>query len=114
VLHGTMVQKNDCWILESSTGRQDPDLDHHVRDLLAVITPRKKEIQGLASECLGRVTLVGYFNHANDGFRLTAPQVALIAEMGLAVDCDLYFIGDEEEPNQSPEPTPTVRPFSAP
>lgn len=112
-LHGTMVQKTDCWILESAMPREDCDLDHHVGDLLARVAPKKKEIRKVVDESFGRLTLVGYFNHANDGFRLKKEHVALISEMGLEVDCDLYFLGEKEEPNQPPEPTSGLRPAAA-
>ena len=102
-----VVLKNNRWILESPTSRDDCDLDHHIRDLLTLMEPKKKEIRAVVDQCFGRFTLVGSFHHANDGFILSREQVSLISEMGLELCSDLYFLG-EKEPNKALEPTRTA------
>ena len=105
----TIVEKSDTWILESPTRRDECNLEQHVRDLLAVLEPKKKEVAAVVGESSGCLTLVGYSDHANCQFAFTKQQLALVAELGVNVWCDIFFITGEKMPNQAPEPTRFAR-----
>ena len=101
-----IVETSDTWILESPAGRGEFDLDRHVRDLLAVLEPKKKEVAAIVGESAGCLTLVSYSEHVNCQFTFSKQQLALIAELGVKVWCDIFFVEGEEMPNKAPEPTP--------
>ncbi len=89
-----MVRKCSRWILRS---RLDTTvaLEEHVSDVLAQLDAKKEEFRQLSAELGGVMELVGYFHAYYPGLTFESDVVARLSEYSLSMDCDFYYLADE-------------------
>lgn len=60
------------------------------------IIPRKKDIKETVANCEGELSIVQYVNEGcNPGLHFKKEEIALLANMGLELDIDLYCLADD-------------------
>ncbi len=84
-----LERKASRWKLESRVDKMQ-DLERHVEDVLDQLWPSSDRILEVSKAYGGVMQLVGYFYSSYPGFGLKAGTIAVLAELGLSVDCDFY------------------------
>jgi hypothetical protein len=89
--------KFNAWQLRSRIATSG-QVERHVLDVLDQIRGREADLRDLAQKYVVRMQCVGYYKDYNPGFRLEPEIVRRLAECGMVVDLDAYYlINDAEE-----------------
>ena len=96
------------WRVESRIARDaEVPLEDYVKDVLEQLAPRFDVAASLSKSHHGLIEVVGYFHRFYPGLHFEASTLQRMAELGVEIDCDFYYLVPEEtEPNQAPLPTP--------
>ena len=65
-------------------------MDEHIKDLLTVFLPKKKQVLALGQYSKVGIVCVGYYTKENPGFHCDAALIKSVADLGLMIDFDLY------------------------
>jgi hypothetical protein len=79
------------WSLYSRLERSR-ELEAHIADVIEQLGANKDEFVALTSRYGGQMQLVAYFKTDYPGLHLERGLVAALAEYGLSVDCDFYYL----------------------
>jgi hypothetical protein len=91
------VWRHAAWKLYSPLALTEP-LDAHVRALLPLLEERRARLQ----EAMRRFDVIlqcaaYYRSSCNIGFALAPELLGRLAALGLEIDFDLYFLGEDEQ-----------------
>jgi Domain of unknown function (DUF4279) len=89
-------RKYSAWHLKSRLSASEK-VERHVVDVLEQIQGREAVFRDIAREFSVRMQCVGYYNEYNPGFQLEANIVQRLAECGMMVDLDAYYLFDDKE-----------------
>lgn len=96
--HPTATRSNTKWEFESPLPLES-DVEDHIEALLSVLEENvegvSKAVEHFSAEI--RCTIYYYENSCNQGFNLSENVIARIAKLGLSIDFDLYFLGNESK-----------------
>lgn len=81
------------WQLESGLDDTRP-LDEHINKLFAILEPFEKELNELGHKYDLCIQGVGYFPPSGHGIHLDKNMIQKSANLGVSVDMDFYYIGD--------------------
>jgi len=88
----------DNWEIHSTASQEEIFLDIHIKSVLEIIEPKRKqilELQNLGYE-MG-INCVGYFYDEHPGFGLSSELITRIASLSLDIDFDLYCLCKESK-----------------
>jgi Domain of unknown function (DUF4279) len=94
-----MARKLNGWQLHSRL-EKTAKLELHVSDVLAQLDANRSGFKRISPEFGGVMELVGYFHADYPGLTFDREVVERLAEYSLSVDCDFYFLAEED---QNPE-----------
>jgi len=85
------------WCLYSPLPRSEIVLPRHIEALLPFLEPRASVVVELGTRFRTWLVCVGRYSASSPGLFLSAEVVRRIANLGLALDCDLYFVGEKDQ-----------------
>lgn len=86
-----LERKFSRWSLRSRLDKS-ADLEAHVTDVLEQLGANAPIFKVVSDEYGGVMQLVGYFHSYFPGFNLEPTSIKRLAEFGLTVDCDFYWL----------------------
>ncbi len=90
-------RKRTCWRLESGHDDTRP-LDEHIRSLLSMVGTKAAEMRHLWVDHDLYLQCVGYYPRSSgSGMHFDREVVRQAAQLGLAIDCDHYFVDDHDD-----------------
>jgi len=91
-----LPRRSMCWRLKS--GRDDTrSLEEHIRFLLVGLSLRASELRELWVDYDLTIQCVGYYPRSSgSGMHFDREVVRQAAQLGLAIDCDHYFVDDHD------------------
>ena len=90
-----MLRKCSRWTLRSRLDTTLP-FEEHVSDVLSQLDAKKEVFKQLSAEFGGVMELVGYFNAYYPGLSFESNLITRLSEYNLAMDCDFYYLADED------------------
>src|SRR5262245_59029701 len=81
------------WKLESGLDDTEP-LEKHIDSLLAVLGPKSIGLQRLMPRYNLTLQCVGYYPASGHGAHFGRDTVRRVADLGLAIDLDFYYVDD--------------------
>lgn len=92
------AQKKSYWEYRWTT---ESDGDFFIGDfadtfVVTVIEPRKAVLKEILSLASGELSVVQYYRGCNPGMHLNVQSVAVLGEIGLEIDVDLYCFPEDE------------------
>ena len=67
-------------------------MEAHIADVIEQLGAKKNDFVALSSQHAGQIQLVGYFKASYPGLHLKRELVESLAEYGLSVDFDFYYL----------------------
>ncbi len=102
--HPTATWRNAKWELGSPLPLES-DIEDHIEALLSVLEENvegvSKAIEYFSAEI--RCAIYYHENGCNQGFNLSESVIMRIAKLGLSIDFDLYFLGNEGRVSEDSE-----------
>ncbi len=86
-----LERKVSRWSLYSRLERSR-ELEAHIADVIEQLGAKKNDFVALSSQHGGQVQLVAYFKTSYPGLHLKRGLVESLAEYGLSVDFDFYYL----------------------
>jgi hypothetical protein len=83
-----------AWKLKSGLDDSRP-MSEHIASLLLALSPRATEIRALWVDYNLTLQCVGYYPQGS-GMHFDREVVRQAAQLGLAIDCDHYFVDDHD------------------
>jgi hypothetical protein len=96
-----IVRKTSRWELRSRL-ETTATLEEHILDVLAQLDRNRNAFKQLSAELGGVMELVGYFYAYYPGLTLERDLIGLLAEYSLSMDCDFYYLSEEEGDSTMP------------
>ena len=87
------VRTHSRWVLRSALRLAEP-VDAHFDDLLPRLECRREAVADVRARFDARLAVAAYAHEVNPGFRLSAAVVQRVAALGLALDFDVYCLGN--------------------
>ena len=88
-----MKHKESVWILDAPDN--DADIERKLEWLANKLSDRAEAVKRITEKCPAEVSIVIYSGDANPGLRLSSQLLMKIADLGLDVDVDLYYMGED-------------------
>jgi hypothetical protein len=86
-----LERKFSRWSLYSRL-EHSQSFEDHIEDVLEQLRRNAKEFKAISKEFGGQLELIGYFHAEYPGLVLGRPQIASLAEFGIEVDFDFYYM----------------------
>jgi Domain of unknown function (DUF4279) len=86
-----LERKFSRWSLHSRL-EKSRELEAHIADVIEQLGARKNDFVALSAQHEGQIQLVGYFKSSYPGLHLKRELVESLAEYGLSVDFDFYYL----------------------
>ncbi len=88
-------RKHMRWILSSDLDDTKP-LREHIGTILLYLKPKTDTLRSLGLDYDLTLQCVGYFPASGHGAHFDREQIRQIAQLGLALDLDFYYVDDHE------------------
>jgi hypothetical protein len=91
----TAIEQNG-WILESQVDGKEP-LEDHIQRMLDRTKDQAPIFKSLSEKNVVQLSIVAYYDYPNFGLEVNNKQLERLAKMGVVVDFDLYYLGDDKQ-----------------
>ena len=92
---GEFIARSGIWILKAEQ-RSPGDLDGQINALLAGLSDDLQIWQDIAKRYKGHIFAGLFLRSGNEGMGLTPQTLSILGNRGLALECDIYGLADEE------------------
>jgi hypothetical protein len=93
--HPNVTHRHSRWTFKSPLPLNAP-VAEHLDTLLSALEPHATGVRAVRSRFPAHIACAIYFRTHTPGFQLSEILTARVAALGLALDFDLYFLGDSE------------------
>lgn len=95
--HSEPVHQHSRWTFKSPLVLSEP-VEEHLDALLATLESHAEGIRAVAERFLAEIRCAIYFRTFTAGFHLSQSLLSRASALGLDIDYDLYFLGEDGEP----------------
>ncbi len=91
-----VVNKHNTWILSSELPHS-VEPDRHLEEILDKVRPHKDKFTTMAKKYNAEISFAIYFNYCNPGLNLEPKLLKELADLGIEVGFDMYYLGENKE-----------------
>jgi hypothetical protein len=98
--HPTATRNHSRWSFQSPLPLE-AHVEKHFEALLPLLEPHAASIRECAAEFSVELCCAIYHHHCTGGIHLSAEILTRITALGIPLDLDLYFLGDDSNPPEN-------------